>query len=82
MSGAPNDGYVDAPVECAGNCSGVTFSMPNENDLKLETAHHVVHVTADPNTQYAYYVWTGDKTYDDDPDIVVENGDAFILTNE
>lgn len=82
MSGAPENEYVDAPVECAGDCSGVAFSMPNGNDLKLETAHHVVHVTAQPGTPYAYYVWTGDKTYDDDPDIVVENGDAYVLTNE
>ena len=56
--------------------------MPNGNDLKLETDRHVVHVTADPNTNYAYYVWTGDKSYDDDPDIMVENGEAYVLTIE
>ncbi|MBQ8473334.1 MAG: hypothetical protein IJ500_00535 [Alphaproteobacteria bacterium] len=82
MSGTPNGEYVDAPVECAGDCSGVNFSMPNGNDLKLETDRHVVHVTADPNTNYAYYVWTGDKSYDDDPDIMVENGEAYVLTVE
>lgn len=82
ISGAPENEYDNNPVLCDGNCSGVEFSMPNGNDLKLETAHHVVHVTAEPNTQYAYYVWTGDKTYDEDPDIIVENGDAYVLTNE
>lgn len=82
MSGAPTGEYSDAPVECSGDCSGVAFSMPNGNDLKLETSHHVVHVTANPDTPYAYYVWTGDKSYSDDPDIIVENGDAYVLTNE
>lgn len=78
MSGAP-----EIPsVECAGDCSGVEFSMPNGNDLKLETDRHVVHVTADPDTDYAYYVWTGDKSYSDDPDIIIENGDAYILTDK
>ena len=82
MSGAPDMEYVDAPVECVGDCSGVGFSMPNGNDLRLETDHHIVRITAAPNTEYAYYVWTGDKTYDEQPDIVIEGGDAYVLTQE
>lgn len=78
MSGAPES----APVECAGECSSVNFSMPNDNDLKLETDHHIVHITANPDTEYAYYVWTGEKTYADDPDIMIERGDAYVITNE
>ncbi len=78
MSGTPEN----APVECAGECSSVNFSTPNGNDLKLETDHHIVHITANPDTEYAYYVWTGDKTYDDDPDIVIEQGAAYIISNE
>ena len=83
VSGVPETELgQDTVVTCNGNCSGVGFSMPNGNDLKLETAHHVVHVTANPDTPYAYYVWTGDKSYSDDPDIVGENGDAYVLTSE
>ena len=78
MSGAPEG----APVECAGECSSVNFSMPNDNDLKLETDHHIVHIAANPDTEYAYYVWTGDKTYDDDPDIIIEPDAAYVITNE
>ena len=79
----------DAPVEyeyaeCI-NCGGanmVEYSMPNGNDLKIETAHHVITVEAQPGKQYDYYVWTGDKTYDDDPDLVVQEGNASVLVAE
>ncbi|MBR4859799.1 MAG: hypothetical protein IKV10_00695 [Alphaproteobacteria bacterium] len=80
MSGMPEN--IEVPVVCAGDCSDVNFSTPNGNDLKLETEHHVIHIMAQPDSNYAYYVWTGDKTYDDDPDIKIENGDAYVLTNE
>lgn len=80
----------DAPVveheytECI-NCGGanvVAYSMPNGNDLKIETAHHVITVEAQPGKQYDYYVWTGDKTYTDDPDLVVQEGNASVLVSE
>ena len=80
VSDAPNG--ADVPVLCTGDCSGVSFSMPNGNDLKLETSHHIIHIMAQPDSDYAYYVWTGDKTYDDAPDITVESGDAYVLTSE
>lgn len=82
MSGAPKGGFDGVSAECAGDCSAVNFSMPNDNDLKLETDRHVIHVTSNPNTQYMYYVWTGDKTYDDDPDIIIEPDAAYVITNE
>ena len=82
MSGTPDQEYMDASIECAGDCSAVNFSMPNKNDLKLETDRHIVHVTSVPDTGYAYYVWTGEKSYSDDPDIVIENGTAYVLTQE
>lgn len=79
----------DAPVEyeyaeCI-NCDGanvVEYSMPNGNDLKLETAHHVIEIQAQPGKQYDYYVWTGDKTYADDPDLVVQEGVPAVLVPE
>ena len=80
MSGTPSD--IDVPVVCAGDCSDVNFSMPNGNDLMLETDHHIIHITAQPDSDYAYYVWTGDKTYADAPDIKIENGDAYVLSEE
>lgn len=67
------------------NCDGtqmVKYSMPNGNDLKLETAHHVINVESQPGKQYDYYVWTGEKTYNDDPDLVVEDGVASVLVKE
>ncbi len=81
-SGAPEIEYVDNNVPCSGNCSAVGFSAPNGNDLRLETSHHIVHVTAQPDVPYAYYVWTGDKSYADEPDIVIKNGDTYVLTSE
>lgn len=82
-SGAYHDDgmYVEPEPQCVGDCS-VAYSTPNGNDLKLETAHHVIHVQSAPNKQYAYYVWSGDKDYTDDPDIIVENGEAMVLVAE
>jgi len=84
-----NDAPVDSGeyveyADCVG-CGGVNrveYSMPNGNDLKLETAHHVIKVDAQPGKQYDYYVWTGNKTYDDAPDIIVQDGSAAVLVEE
>ena len=77
----------NAPVEYADciDCDGINrveYSMPNGNDLKLETAHHVIEIEAQPNKAYNYYVWTGDKSYDEDPDLIVEEGVASVLVEE
>ena len=80
----------DAPVDnveivdCV-NCDGaqmVQYSMPNGNDLKLETAHHVIQVQAQPDKQYDYYIWTGDKGYSDDPDLIIQDGVASVRVAE
>lgn len=82
-SGAYHDEmYVGPTSQCAGADCNVAVSTPNGNDLKLETAHHVIHMTANPNKQYAYYVWSGNKDYTDDPDVIVENGETMILVEE
>lgn len=62
------------------SCSIIRYAMPNGNDLMLETAKHVINITAQPGTPYTYYVWAGNKTMHDDPDMVVENGETFILS--
>lgn len=75
--------YVDDEyVECTDNAPVIAYSTPNGNDLVLETAHHVIQIDARPNVAYGYYVWAGDKTYESDPDLVVEDGTAYILQGE
>ena len=82
-SSNPSVDNVDI-VDCI-NCDGanvVQYSMPNGNDLKLETAHHVIQIEAQPGKQYNYYVWTGGKAYNDDPDLVVQDGVASVLVEQ
>lgn len=70
-------------VACSdSNCSDVAFATPNGNDLVLETAHHVIHIEGRPDTAYGYYVWTGNKGTDQDPDLIVEDGVAAVLVEE
>ena len=75
-----NANAIDS-IECVdcGDVNIVQYSMPNGNDLKLETAHHVIQIDAPPGKQYNYYVWTGEKTYADEPDLVVSDGVASVL---
>lgn len=63
-------------------CSTVRYAMPNGNDLTLETANHVIEITATPGTPYTYYVWTGNKTTADAPDMIVDQGQVMILSEE
>ena len=72
--------YIDC-MDCD-DAGVIEYSMPNGNDLKLETAHHVISIEAQPGKQYDYYVWTGEKSYDDDPDLVVQDGVASVLVTE
>ena len=78
-----NTNAIDS-IECVdcGDVNIVQYSMPNGNDLKLETAHHVIQIDGRPGKQYDYYVWTGEKTYADDPDIIVQDGTAAVLVEE
>ena len=73
-------GYDDC-VNCGG-AQVVKYSMPHGNDLVLETGRHVIQVEAEPGKQYDYYIWTGEKNYDDDPDLVIQDGVAAVLTVE
>lgn len=75
-----NAEYVDC-VDCDG-AHMVQYSMPNGNDLKLETAHHVIEVQGQPGKKYDYYVWTGKREYSDDPDLIVQDGVAAIRIEE
>ncbi len=69
---------------CANCIAGgrVQYSMPNGNDLVLETSKRVLHIEAQPNKKYDYYVWTGDKSYEEDPDLIVQEGVAAVLVTE
>lgn len=69
-------------VECADGNGVVKYSTPNGNDLMLETDHHIIQIDAQPNVQYEYRVWVGDKTYETDPDLVITDGTAYILQDE
>lgn len=44
----------------------------SDKDLVVKTDHHIVVVSGNSDTDYRYYVWTGDKDYSDDPDFVID----------
>lgn len=73
---------VDRNVCVGDNCEIVKFSMPNGNDLVLETSKHVIHIEAQPDVKYGYYVWTGDNKTTNNPDLIVEDGKAMVLVEE
>lgn len=58
------------------------YATPNGNDLVLETSQHVIEIQAQPGTPYSYYVWTGGKGVESDPDLVIEDGQAMMLVEE
>jgi len=67
-------------TDCSDNRAGtVKYSIPRDGDLTLETRHHVIQIQGRPEQQYSYYVWTGDKSYSDDPDMIVEDGNVMVL---
>ena len=74
--------YNDETTCVGENCAIINYSMPNGNDLVLETAHHKIEIAAQPNVKYGYYVWAGDKDTSEDPDLVVEDGTAMVLIEE
>lgn len=67
------------PIVANDTVKEIKFSMPHGNDLRLETAEYVLQIDAVPGKKYDYYVWTGDKSYADDPDLIVQDGDAAVL---
>lgn len=78
---ATND--IENETACVGDCQQIIhYSMPNGNDLVLETPRHIIQIEAAPNVKYGYYVWAGDKETSDDPDLIVEDGNAMVLVEE
>ena len=78
-AGAPDGACIYAAPNNASQYSNVKYTMTDDNGLVLETKNHVVHVAGQPNRKYVYYVWAGDKTTADDPDLIVEDGVAAVL---
>lgn len=76
--GANRARFIDADTEREKQ-SEIRFSRPNGNDLVLETSGYILQVEGAPNKKYDYYVWTGDKDYSDDPDLIIQNGTAAVL---
>ena len=70
------------PVCVDSECTIVRYSAPNGNDLVLETPKHIIQIAAQSGTPYSYYVWAGDKATTDDPDLVVQDGEAMVLVEE
>ncbi len=83
---APGTEFVEysetTSVDAGPGTSVIKYSVPNDSDLVLETAHHVIQIQGAQNTPYKYYVWAGGKDYADDPDLIVEDGTAAILVEE
>lgn len=83
QSATPVVDNVESETACVdAQCQIVRYSMPNGNDLVLETPRHVIQIEAQPNVQYGYYVWAGDKETTEDPDLIVEDGVAMVLIEE
>ena len=86
---AMSGGQMSAPVRLGAGvvpqtASGamtreIRFSTPRGNDLVLETPGYVLQVEGTPNRRYDYYVWTGEKKYSDDPDLIIQDGVAAVL---
>jgi hypothetical protein len=73
---------VNGVATCAADTQVVEYSTPKRNDLKLETAHHVIQMDGLPDKSYDYYIWAGDKTYADKPDIVVQDGEVSVVVKQ
>lgn len=77
---------VPRGTDCANNnpsVSEIKYSVPRDGDLTLETRHHVIQIQGAPNTAYEYRVWAGAKGYNNDPDLIVDDGNIMVLqTNE
>lgn len=70
---------VVVPYDDAPSVSQIKYSVPRDGDLTLETRHHVIQIQGQPDTAYEYRVWAGNKTYADDPDLIVDDGNIMVL---
>ena len=65
-----------------GDCSVIRYDTPNGNDLVLETAHHIIEIQSQSNIPYSYRVWSGGKSMESDPDMIIQDGETMILVEE
>ena len=73
----------ETQMDCIGtNCEIIRYDSPNGNDLVLETNRHIIQISANPGTKYSYHVWTDGKDTASDPDLIVRDGQAMVLTTE
>lgn len=81
---ASDDVVSQQGFDCAGeNCEVIRYASPNGNDLVLETSKHVIEIQAQGgDVPYSYYVWTGNKSTNEDPDLVIEDGNAMVLVED
>lgn len=78
--GTTADDSSSVNPECIGqNCEIVRYSTPNGNDLVLETSEHVIEIEAEPGVKYAYYIWGGDKSTDEKPDLIIKDGQPVTI---
>lgn len=60
----------------------IRYSTPNGNDLVLETPEYVLQIEGASGKKYDYYVWTGNHDYTNDPDLIIQDGNAAVLVVE
>ena len=70
---------VVGPYDDAPSVSQIKYSVPRDGDLTLETRQHVIQIQGQPDAAYEYRVWAGDKSYADDPDLIVNDGNIMVL---
>ena len=78
---ALRDRQAAANVNPTASVTQVKYSMPNGNDLVLETPTQKIQVAGAPGQKYDYYVWFGDRSYVEDPDMIVSDGEVGILVD-
>ena len=68
-----------AVANCGAGQQVIRYSTPNGNDLRVETSKHVLQIDGQPDKKYDYYIWAGDKTYADDPDVVIDGVSSVMV---
>ena len=65
--------------DCGVSQQVIRYSTPNGNDLRVETSKHVLQIDGQPDKKYDYYIWAGDKTYADEPDVVIDGVSSVMV---
>lgn len=55
---------------------------PDGGNLYMETDKYVIEIQGNPTKKYNYYIWTGNATYDDAPDVIVNDGVPSVLVQQ